>query len=72
MSRYFLGKITFQGEAKLVSSEADGYLSLKTTVPGWGASMLVLVHGQSRWTRIVVRCAIAVVCWQAVFSLIRL
>ena len=34
--------MTFQGEARLSSSEADGNLSLNTTVPGSGASMLAI------------------------------
>src|SRR5262249_13520545 len=39
-SRYFLGKMTFQGEARFTSKDADGNLSLKTTVLGSGASTL--------------------------------
>jgi hypothetical protein len=35
--------MTFHGEARLSSSEADAYLSLNTTVFGSGVSMLVII-----------------------------
>jgi hypothetical protein len=37
-SRYAFGKITFQGEARLARSDADGNLSLNTMVAGSEAS----------------------------------
>ena len=40
MSRYFFGKMTFHGDARFVSSDADGNFSLNTTAPASGASTL--------------------------------
>jgi hypothetical protein len=59
--------------AALVALTMAGWVEdvqfLRPTMEVWGLSTLVLSQSRGRWSRILLRLAIAVVCWQVIFSL---
>jgi hypothetical protein len=49
----------------------DDIQFLRPTMEVWALSLLVLLQAEGRWPRLLLRCAVAVVCWQVIFGLIR-
>ena len=59
------------GVALSMSGWVDDIQFLRPTMEVWALSVLVVLHNRSRWSLLLLRAAVAVVCWQVVFGLIR-